>query len=369
MKPERDELVKNFKSALDDMRDAKLEKAQREVAVAGEKVLGVNWLGVEAFLKEAGLLRCQHPMGWVITNVVKPICESHQCELIELFFGVTYDESPVVGEANWFFSYTWAEPFRSTVQTFRSNLFSRSADEDPLADRFYWWDLFCQNQHIVKDVQGTFDKAITQISELAVSIPNPSSPRAVTRIWCLFEIMSALDNNKKIQVYVNLTDRSAAQANVPEINAQDAEATVEKDKETILKLVESRIEGGVEALNTAVFKALRDGLVQALVVRSAMSARKGTLKKKDAYQYLSFTEMKKWLIKSGKVDNAAVKSMIKREEMVEYAKQKGIAFPTEEEVEKLKAKAAAEHKKNSVGDRMERYVNAKRGAVSQASWI
>ena len=367
-KPEKDMLIADFIDSMNRSRDAGLEKTQREIMVKGEKVLGVNWLGVEAFLKEAGMLKCQHPMGWVISNVVKPICAAQKCELIELFFGVKYDGSPVVGEANWFFSYTWAEPFQSTVQTFRSNLFSRSADEDPLADRYYWWDMFCQNQHIVKDVQGTFDKAITQINDLAVSIPNPSSPKAVSRIWCLFEIMSAIDNKKKVQVYVNLADRSAAQANVPEIDAHNAEATVESDKEMILKLVESRISGGVEALNKAVFSALRDGLVQALVMRSALSESKGAVQREDEYKYLSFTEMKKWLMKSKKSDNATVKSLIKRSDMVAYAEQKGIAFPTEKEVEELKKKAE-EKSKNPVFDRMETYRMGKSAAVAKASWI
>lgn len=370
VKPERDDLVVNFKEALDATRDAKLEKEQREIAAKGEKVLGINWLGVEAFLKEAGMLKCKHPMGWVITNVVKPICDNHKCELIELFFGVMYDDCPVVGEANWFFSYTWAEPFQSTVQTLRSNLFSKSAEEDPLADRFYWWDMFCQNQHIVKDVQGTFDTAITQVSNLAVSIPNPAAPNAVTRIWCLFEIMSAVENSKPVTIYVNLSDHSAAQANVPEINVQEAQATVESDKEMILKLIDSRIKGGVEALNTAVFKALRDGLVQALVVRSALSASKGSVRLNDEYKYLSFTELKKLLLKSDKSDKAVVKSMIQRQELIEYSKEAGIPLPSEEKVKELKAKAREEQEKhNKQFEKMERVRMGKARAVQRANWI
>lgn len=136
---QRKKLIKSFKKSLKEKKDPIIEKELKAVGELREEVLGINWLGVEEFLRGCGLLKCQNNMGWIITNVCKPLCEDEECELIELFYGIEVDGASCVGKANWFFSYTWAEPFQSTMQSLRSNLFSRNMDEDPLAERYYWW--------------------------------------------------------------------------------------------------------------------------------------------------------------------------------------------------------------------------------------
>lgn len=147
--------------------------------------------------------------------------------------------------------------------------------------------MFCQNQHIVGNIQETFKKAIQQVKSLAISIPNPSDPVAATRIWCLFEIMSAIIGNKDILVFCNAA-ADVKDASVPKVSAAEAQATVETDKEMILDLIARDVKGGLEELNMRVGKALKQGLIQAEVTQAMASQYR-----KDEIERLKRAEKRK----------------------------------------------------------------------------
>lgn len=128
-------LVSRFKEELSKHRKAYLEEKQREIAVKKEFVFGVNWAGIDLFAKLAGLKGCEMPMVWVVENVVKPICEAEQCQLVELFFGVTANKSHCVGKANWFHSYAWGERFQDTLASIGTNLYKPKST----TSNYFWW--------------------------------------------------------------------------------------------------------------------------------------------------------------------------------------------------------------------------------------
>lgn len=131
----RVDLVAKFKEDLSGYRKNNLAKRQREAFLKGDAIFGVNWIGIDLFLKLTGLKSCKKPMGWVITNVVQPICEAEQCQLLELFLGTTDKSENCVGPVNWFHSYTWAEPFHETVASLGTNLFK----PESTSKNFFWW--------------------------------------------------------------------------------------------------------------------------------------------------------------------------------------------------------------------------------------
>ena len=128
-------LVENFKKKLGEHRKAYLEQKQRTSAVNKEFIYGINMAGVELFADLAGLRKCREGMAWVVENVVKPLCESEKCQLVELFFGVTSRKSHCVGKANWFHSYTWQEQFNDTFASVGTNLYKPNADKN----NYFWW--------------------------------------------------------------------------------------------------------------------------------------------------------------------------------------------------------------------------------------
>lgn len=123
-------------------------------------------------------------------------------------------------------------------------------------------------------MQQTFDRSIQQVAAVAVTIPLPSAPTAVGRIWCLFEIMTAISLNKEIIVYCNAASDDVEKGSLPKIDCNLASATVESDKEMILGLIDKRVKGGVKEVNRRVQQVLKGGLVQAEVTRAlAISER------------------------------------------------------------------------------------------------
>ena len=130
-------------------------------------------------------------MAWVVENIVKPQTKLAQCALLDLFFGLefvsdsdSYYASPLsspsgslVGPVSCFHSYTWNVPVVDTFLTVTKFL-----QEE---EKYIWWDIFCQNQHIVGDVGLTFTNAISQIQTLYFSIPDIRKPQSLSRVWCL----------------------------------------------------------------------------------------------------------------------------------------------------------------------------------------
>ena len=109
---------------------------------------------------------------------------------------------------NCFLSHAWSMPFSELVNIAeqaanvhfknQTDLLTRIVTtEDILDSSFFWIDVFCKNQHIPAPAMEEFHKAL-KAPEVAVIALFPQNPIALQRIWCLFEIWTAVVNNIKI---------------------------------------------------------------------------------------------------------------------------------------------------------------------------
>mmetsp|Transcript_17753 Transcript_17753/g.21547 ORF Transcript_17753/g.21547 Transcript_17753/m.21547 type:complete len:376 (+) Transcript_17753:132-1259(+) len=347
-----DTCVSEFKSCLETLRNSDLAEEQK--AQRNEVVLGVNWLGVELFARLTGLMGkkpCREEVQWIVNNVVIPITSSTEEEILEMMFGVEIAGVPVVGVMNTFHSYTWGEAIQDTLKSVRGSLIGDKQTET----KYFWWDIFCQNQHHVGNVVETFDTAVNQCSDFAMTIPDPSNPRALRRVWCLFEVMTAEVKEKKIEIMCNPTLHIKNADS--EIDIREAGATIPEDKPMILGLVEERIEGGAEALNTAVRKILVLGMHRARIMRKAGKSGDKETKILFAETNLGFKDIKQRLIDHG-TPRHQLKGMGKAE-LIHLAKALGV---------NIKGKSKAEAK-SGVTRRMERGFRGKMAAFRDTSDI
>ena len=226
--------------------DARLETAQRARIAAGS-VLGVTSCAVEAFepvvewlhgcsaaqraclgLDEAAFA-CFYETFTTssdvktedfVTCVVKPVMLALQEPFLHFFLGfvlavgvatpvpgrkaqatVAYTWWPMVDTVTDFHSYTWLASLTTTCAEIKEALpdavnpatgsFVHHGPGD--AHHYWWWDIFCQNQHHTGDVQATFRAVLSTRPRFFLSVPNPLEPAPFTRIWCVFEIAVAME--------------------------------------------------------------------------------------------------------------------------------------------------------------------------------
>jgi hypothetical protein len=193
-----------------------------------------------------------YPMSWIVTHIICPHTFSTQESLLFLFFGLTAHNSfPLIGQAHYFHSYTWNEQFSDTYTSLDQAICS---DVDRIG-RFIWWDIFCQNQHIKGDVAATFHQAINQVSHVLFSIPNLSSPQALGRVWCLYELTCSLSTHTtKLRLIQNYrTHQHLTQDPLLSIvDVKEASAFYSADKVMLLQLMEDTIPNGCEGVNNAI---------------------------------------------------------------------------------------------------------------------
>jgi hypothetical protein len=105
-----------------------------------------------------------------------------------------------------FLSHAWSMPFLELIgiaehaadvhfkSQVESNTFKIINGGEILDSSFFWIDVFCKNQHIPAPAMEEFHKALKG-PEVAVIALFPRQPIALQRIWCLFEIWTAVVNN------------------------------------------------------------------------------------------------------------------------------------------------------------------------------
>lgn len=198
-----------------------------------------------------------------VLGLVKAITAHKGVKLLDLFFGLTRKGQPVVGPANVFHSYTWQFTVASTYMALLANM---ELLEQGKTTPFYWWDMFCQNQHNPGDVGATFSSTLEQVDQLVFSCPNFMYPKPLTRVWCQYELANAVMKGKRITVLP--AHYSEAGGNAKSENQEfcegdfdpndscvpvaDSQASVAADKGMLLALVDANVEGGQARLNSIV---------------------------------------------------------------------------------------------------------------------
>ena len=104
-----------------------------------------------------------------------------------------------------FLSHAWSMPFAELVHIAehaadlhfkaKTDLLTQIVSHDDVLDSsFFWVDVFCKNQHVPAPAMDEFHKAL-KAPGVAVVALYPKEPIAFQRIWCLFEIWTAVVNN------------------------------------------------------------------------------------------------------------------------------------------------------------------------------
>lgn len=231
-------------------------------------------------------------------NVVKPLTASAQCALIDMFLGLRvaiagppgqHGEGVVaesqtldaVGRMTVFHSYAWLSGWHYTHATLLANL-------GPYSPAFLWWDLFCQNQHKVSNVDKTFDVAMKQADVCLFSVQSASELLPLGRMWCLFEAAAAMRHKTRLIVgFLRLqsteveeyrTHKGRHERTFKEIDVRNASAKFDKDRRHILQRLEDTIDGGLEEVNARLQRTVLTAYQVGLL---ATAVRKGNMQHVD----------------------------------------------------------------------------------------
>lgn len=218
-------------------------------------------------------------------TVIRPKGEAVRCPR-DGKMGAAYVDSVFgpwnAGAAQFMLSYTWGYAVGDIVDTLEDFCLSRD-----LAPRstYIWMCCLCINQHRVKEAQikgevvpfSTFEKAFGErVGELGqvIAMMSPwNKPEYITRIWCDFEIFTAI-HVVNAPVTVVMPPREAANLRsallygdleevwnlLASLNVAEAQASVEQDRENILKLIQDG--PGFFKLNTVVAEHLQSWIIE-----------------------------------------------------------------------------------------------------------
>jgi hypothetical protein len=173
--------------------------------------------------------------------------QASRLSYIEAFLTGNADE---VGVATVFVSHPWAGSFDTLVE---------SCSRHP--DDVFWIDIFCKNQWVVNS-----DDTATELQRCVQTCRNPvtftpqvlflispwPNPIALTRIWCLFELMHALLCKAHILMSISADAQSAltAQSRAEQLSSfesavslSNAQATVAADVDAIMADIDSMPDG------------------------------------------------------------------------------------------------------------------------------
>ncbi|XRB09944.1 kinesin light chain 3 [Pycnococcus provasolii] len=214
----------------------------------------------------------------VCFGIVKPATEQVKTSYADMLKNTQPRE---VQDATVFVSHAWKYTFVDVVDALSS-----------LSDNAYvWFDVFTVNQHASLQVPSdwwftTFKEAVASIGHTVLVLMPWDDPIPLTRAWCIWEILSTIDDSKaKLEIclpaveqkaFANfLVDEGADKVIVKMIgmDVQRAEAWKKDDRDAILNAVK-KYRGGPSEVN----KLIKDQM-RSWVVESAVSAL-GTLDKK-----------------------------------------------------------------------------------------
>jgi hypothetical protein len=180
-----------------------------------------------------------------------------------------------------FLSHAWLMPFRQLVDiatvgpgTKLSPGYNTVLSPDKMSC-YFWIDVFCKNQHVPAPAMEEFHAAIASPGTVLIAMW-PSKPIALSRIWCLFEMYTAI----AIQAHTHhvFTDDCFNQVCIGKrateygpmdrawdtealaVNVLDSVATVPADRDMILGLIENSvgIEEFVSKISSSIYVYLNE---------------------------------------------------------------------------------------------------------------
>ncbi|CAB9523546.1 Kinesin light chain [Seminavis robusta] len=187
-----------------------------------------------------------------------------------------------IGKASVMISYTWGYAIGDIVATLDDYCEANRLDPKHL---YVWICCLCNNQHrIVEDRKAgkevpfeefrrIFYSRVTGVGHVLPMMAPWNSPRYLTRVWCIFEIFTALKEGCQVSIVMPPEEKEGLEQTMfssdldfagdvdmlydvlAKTKVQQADASVEEDRVRVLRLVEDN--PGYRALNDQVINSLR----------------------------------------------------------------------------------------------------------------
>uniref|UniRef100_A0A7S3WWS5 Uncharacterized protein n=1 Tax=Strombidinopsis acuminata TaxID=141414 RepID=A0A7S3WWS5_9SPIT len=187
-------------------------------------------------------------------------------------------DDPYAGYASHMLSYTWGYQLKEIKDTLQRFCSENSLD---MKEVRVWMCFACINQHRVKEAQAKgetvpfeefqkiFGERVQKIGHILPMMSPWNAPFYITRVWCCFEIFTAINAGDKVQVTILLPPKQSENFSeafdkggeemvfqaLRTINVEKSQASMPADLEQILKLIKDG--PGFKKVNTEVVKHLR----------------------------------------------------------------------------------------------------------------
>ena len=213
----------------------------------------------------------------VIALVVKPHTAAAHCAFIDLYNDARdASGTPYIGTATVYVSHAWNSLFLDLVAVLEAH----KNDDDNNKDAYFWIDAFCLNQNDpVQHRDGwlttSFRQTIARIGTVLVVMSPWHAPLPLSRAWCLWEIIAAIDLPGVNLILKQTTtdfdllaegvtaDPMSVVNAVNSVNAATARASLPSDQDMIHHAIESTC--GYEHVNHKVKEQLREWLITAML--------------------------------------------------------------------------------------------------------
>ena len=266
-----DHILKKLKVDKEELEQA-IEKNRDNLPIHSR---GISYQMFKNYLTRASNCMDKHPTkfdynmtSYTMLDMVKQDTQKWNCSLSELVKAVTDVAKtkklklypPMFHKPTHFLSYCWAFPLND-IYGETMNITKTNGDNWGL-----WIDILTINQHQgekTKEDLNALDRCIQDIGNVIFVIDAKGT--AMTRVWCLFEIMTAVRTNANITAVFMGHKRSAYEAAMiglsvlsgrfDAVDVRNSEATVASDKNMILNKVKS--DPGIDEMNQLLRTTLR----------------------------------------------------------------------------------------------------------------
>lgn len=180
--------------------------------------------------------------------------------------GVT---KPPVGESTVFVSHAWMYNFKLVMDVILAHL------DDRGGDGYVWFDMFTNSQHDTSNRpyewwQNTFKTSIGVIGQVLLIMMPWNNPIPMTRAWCLFEVLCAIEEETALSIGMPedqqdalvtslSTGDSLVLQHLSDIDAKKADASNQNDKKMIFEVIQRTC--GFDGINDKVKEHLRNWII------------------------------------------------------------------------------------------------------------
>ena len=236
---------------------------------------GVSLACIRSFRRQFGLQIRDKTTAQACENVLMPLTTSFSGSLAACLRHLEPRDvagRPYVAPATVFCSHAWAYKLDLSLDT----LEAYAAQQDEPEKVYFWFDLFTNDQHNSPALpqlwwKTTFQQAIERIGATCLILSPWRDPRPLTRAWCLWELLCAVQTQGKLFVLLPPSESQSFKAALngnfdsiisalSKVDVHRAEAWRESDKQMIHAAVEATI--GFSNLNALLIKHLRNWLVE-----------------------------------------------------------------------------------------------------------